>query len=178
MIYWRHIPFARVFFITLIVYQVTKKAGIYILENIRNFSKNQIQNGETLPKLNWHLFKIWPVSLIWHNHVWFYSYHKVFNPYFELHIQNDPRKCFFFSLSFWDRAKTFAIFSKDQKLFQLLGVGLIAIYKSLTWLAIFYTTFFNGLHGRERLLCCVFRIVFVLFLLGFWWRRRHHWWRL
>ena len=32
------------------------KAGIYILEKIRNFSKTKIQNGETLPKLNWHLF--------------------------------------------------------------------------------------------------------------------------
>ena len=47
------------------------------------------------------------------------------------------------------------------------------------WLAIFYTTFFNGLHGRERLLCCVFRIVFVLFLiLGFGWLGCHHWCRL
>jgi hypothetical protein len=28
------------------------KAGIYIFEKIRNFSKTKIQNGETLPKLN------------------------------------------------------------------------------------------------------------------------------
>jgi hypothetical protein len=47
------------------------------------------------------------------------------------------------------------------------------------WLAIFYTTFFDGLHGRERLLCCVFHIVFVLFLiLGFGWLGCHHWCRL
>ena len=111
------------------------------MENIRNFFKTQIQNGETLPKLNWHLFKIWPVSLIWHNHVWFYSYHKVFNPYFELHIQNDPRKCFFFSLFFWNRAKTLPFSVKNQKLCQLLGVGLIAIYKSLHLTTLFFIYF-------------------------------------
>ena len=33
-----------------------QKAGIYILKKIRNFSKTKIQNEETLPKLNWHLF--------------------------------------------------------------------------------------------------------------------------
>ena len=32
------------------------KAGIYILEKIRKFSKTKIKNGETLSKLNWHLF--------------------------------------------------------------------------------------------------------------------------
>ena len=29
-----------------------QKAGIYILEKIRNFAKTETQNGETLPKLN------------------------------------------------------------------------------------------------------------------------------
>ena len=35
-----------------------------------------------------------------------YSYHTVFNPYFELDFQNDPGKCDFFSLFFWNSAKT------------------------------------------------------------------------
>ena len=41
-----------------------QKAGIYILEKIRNFAKHEIQNGETLPKLNVGIYSKFGLELV------------------------------------------------------------------------------------------------------------------
>ena len=40
----------------------------------------------------WHLFQIWSVLQIQHNHVWFHIYHTDFKCYLELNFQNDALK--------------------------------------------------------------------------------------
>ena len=57
-------------------------SGIYILKKIRNYTKTEIQNGETLPKLNIDIYSKYCqyVLQIWKKHVWFHSYHTILIP--------------------------------------------------------------------------------------------------